>query len=248
MKRNETGWKKPPETAGKSPFQVPEASYTLAPRSPHGQDAGRQKSAADSAAQWQDRHAIRGDNMSDFHLTLLAFKESPAPQVICSARKISECNHSFANLFGYTRRELVGKSILQLYPSLSDFHQIGQRCLKHLESNCYYEDERFMQHRSREVFWARARGITLTPEDPFDLMIWSFERIAENCLRTANLTRREREISAYVANGLSCKEIAMRLDISYRTVEVHRARIMRKLDAKNTAELVSKIILVDNMA
>ena len=40
----------------------------------------------------------------------------------------------------------------------------------------------------------------------------------------------------------------MRLDISYRTVEVHRARIMRKLDAKNTAELVSKIILVDNMA
>ncbi|MFY3056736.1 LuxR C-terminal-related transcriptional regulator [Achromobacter xylosoxidans] len=36
--------------------------------------------------------------------------------------------------------------------------------------------------------------------------------------------------------------------ISYRTVEVHRARIMRKLDAKNTAELVSKIILVDNMA
>ena len=105
-----------------------------------------------------------------------------------------------------------------------------------------------MQHRSREVFWARARGITMTPEDPFDLMIWSFERIADNCLRTANLTRREREISAYVANGLSCKEIAMRLDISYRTVEVHRARIMRKLDAKNTAELVSKIILVDNMA
>ncbi|MFY3173210.1 PAS domain-containing protein [Achromobacter xylosoxidans] len=152
MKRNETGWKNPPETAGKSPFQVPEASYTLAPRSPHGQDAGRQKSAVDSAAQRQDRHAIRGDNMSDFHLTLLAFKESPAPQVICSARKISECNHSFANLFGYTRRELVGKSILQLYPSLSDFHQIGQRCLKHLESNCYYEDERFMQHRSREVF------------------------------------------------------------------------------------------------
>ncbi len=186
--------------------------------------------------------------MSDFHLTLLAFKESPAPQVVCSARKISECNHAFANLFGYSRKELVGKSILQLYPSQSDFHQIGQRCLKHLENNCYYEDERFMQHRSREVFWARARGITLTPEDPFELMIWSFERIAENGLRTAHLTRREREISAYVANGLSCKEIAVRLDISYRTVEVHRARIMRKLDAKNTADLVPQIVLVENLS
>ncbi|WYX26133.1 LuxR C-terminal-related transcriptional regulator [Achromobacter xylosoxidans] len=185
--------------------------------------------------------------MSDFHLTLLAFKESPAPQVICSARKISECNHSFANLFGYTRRELVGKSILQLYPRFPIFTRSASAA-----SNTWKAIATTKTSASCSTAAARcsgrARGITLTPEDPFDLMIWSFERIAENCLRTANLTRREREISAYVANGLSCKEIAMRLDISYRTVEVHRARIMRKLDAKNTAELVSKIILVDNMA
>lgn len=186
--------------------------------------------------------------MRDHNLALLAFTESPAPQVVCRSRKISECNHAFAHLFGYKREELVGESILKLYPSRADYHEIGQRCLNHLQSNCYYEDERFMQHRNREIFWARARGITLTSDDPFDLMIWSFERIADNPVKTANLTRREREISGYVVNGLSCKEIAVRLKISHRTVEVHRGRIMRKLEVKNTAELVSRIIMVDRKA
>jgi len=60
-----------------------------------------------------------------------------------------------------------------------------------------------------------------------------------------HLTRREREISSYVVNGLSCKEIALRLNISHRTVELHRSRILRKLNVKNTAEMVSHIIMLE---
>ena len=37
-----------------------------------------------------------------------------------------------------------------------------------------------MQTRSLEIFWARARGITLTPDDPFRLMIWSFDRMEDS--------------------------------------------------------------------
>ena len=59
-----------------------------------------------------------------------------------------------------------------------------------------------------------------------------------------NLTAREREISAHIVNGLTCKEIGRKLGISHRTVEVHRARLMKKLTAKNSAELVSKIIVL----
>ncbi|MNP54372.1 Tetrathionate response regulatory protein TtrR [compost metagenome] len=62
---------------------------------------------------------------------------------------------------------------------------------------------------------------------------------------TVNLTPREREISAHIVNGLTCKEIGRKLDISHRTVEVHRARLMKKLQAKNSAELVSKIIVLN---
>jgi len=180
-------------------------------------------------------------------LALLAFAESPAPQVVTSNRNIIECNHAFAHLFGYTREELIGASIRTLYPSLADYHAIGERCLKRLQHSCYYEDERFMQHRNREIFWARSRGITLTTDDPFALMIWNFERIADP-IKTVHLTDREREISGYVVNGLSCKEIALRLNISHRTVEIHRSRIMKKLNVKNTAEMVSHIIMLGRKA
>lgn len=52
------------------------------------------------------------------------------------------------------------------------------------------------------------------------------------------LTGREREVLSQVARGASNKEAGRRLGISPRTVEVHRARIMDKLGAKNTADLI----------
>jgi two-component system response regulator NreC len=52
------------------------------------------------------------------------------------------------------------------------------------------------------------------------------------------LTEREREILKCVAEGLSTKEIASKFEISTRTVETHRANIMRKLDLHSIARLV----------
>ena len=52
------------------------------------------------------------------------------------------------------------------------------------------------------------------------------------------LTYRERQILQYVVDGLTNKEIAVDLGLSYRTVEVHRRHIMEKIGARNTAELV----------
>ena len=52
------------------------------------------------------------------------------------------------------------------------------------------------------------------------------------------LTSREREVLEQAARGLHAKEIAAALGISPRTVEVHKTRIMEKLDVRNVAELV----------
>lgn len=52
------------------------------------------------------------------------------------------------------------------------------------------------------------------------------------------LTPRERETAMLLSNGLPNKEVAFRLGISPRTVEVHRARIMSKLTISSPAELV----------
>jgi two-component system, LuxR family, response regulator FixJ len=56
------------------------------------------------------------------------------------------------------------------------------------------------------------------------------------------LTPREREVLKQIASGASNKEAGRQLGISPRTIEVHRARIMEKLGAKNAADLV-RIVL-----
>ena len=52
------------------------------------------------------------------------------------------------------------------------------------------------------------------------------------------LTPRERDVLQQIAHGASNKEAGRTLGISPRTIEVHRARIMEKLNARNTADLV----------
>jgi FixJ family two-component response regulator len=52
------------------------------------------------------------------------------------------------------------------------------------------------------------------------------------------LTRRERDVLNLIVTGASSKEAGRKLGISPRTVEFHRARILEKVDAKNTADLI----------
>jgi FixJ family two-component response regulator len=55
--------------------------------------------------------------------------------------------------------------------------------------------------------------------------------------RLRNLTEREREIMALMIEGLTSKEIARRLGISHRTVDIHRSHVMAKTGASNLLEL-----------
>jgi FixJ family two-component response regulator len=57
--------------------------------------------------------------------------------------------------------------------------------------------------------------------------------------RYEQLTRREKEVMGFVISGHSNKEIAKELDISHRTIDVHRSRIMDKMEANSLPELVN---------
>jgi|SRR5687768_11827916 DNA-binding NarL/FixJ family response regulator len=56
-----------------------------------------------------------------------------------------------------------------------------------------------------------------------------------------DLSRRELDIIKLIKEGLSSREIALQLDISLKTVEVHRYNVLKKLKLKNTASLVNYI-------
>ncbi|WP_159591029.1 response regulator FixJ [Chelativorans xinjiangense] len=60
--------------------------------------------------------------------------------------------------------------------------------------------------------------------------------------RLDQLTERERQVMAGIVAGLPNKTIAYDLDISPRTVEVHRANVMAKMSAKNLPELVRMVL------
>lgn len=53
------------------------------------------------------------------------------------------------------------------------------------------------------------------------------------------LSRRQIDVVKLIKEGLTSKEIALQLDITVKTVEVHRYNILNKLNLKNTAALVS---------
>lgn len=55
--------------------------------------------------------------------------------------------------------------------------------------------------------------------------------------RLATLTEREREVMLLAAVGLPNKEIARRLGISHRTIEIHKARLMHKTGAATVIDL-----------
>ncbi len=65
--------------------------------------------------------------------------------------------------------------------------------------------------------------------------------VDEDDNKLSTLTEREIEIIKLIKNGMTNKEIAEQLFLSPRTVETHRARILKKLDLKNSLSLIKYI-------
>lgn len=66
--------------------------------------------------------------------------------------------------------------------------------------------------------------------------------------RVERLTPRENEVMYLLVNGLSSKEVGLKLGISRKTVDIHRGRIMRKLEATSVAQLVRMIMSIESPA
>jgi PAS domain S-box-containing protein len=179
----------------------------------------------------------------------LAFEEAPVGMVLSRHRIIVDCNVRLCEMFGATPEVLIGQSFRVLYPSVAEFERIGKRMEPILNASGRYADNRMMRRVgglhgafAGETFWCHVSGRALNRAAPHEAGIWTFEDLGSRRAAKAELTPREREVAAQLMKGLTSKEIGRALGISHRTVEIHRARLMRKYVAATTAELVQKLI------
>lgn len=170
----------------------------------------------------------------------LAFESAPVGLIYAEDRVIQRCNARFCEMFGFAAAELQGHSLSKLYPSSEEFQRIGQIGAEKMRGLGRYADERIMRRKDGSLFWCRVRGQSLDLDQPFAKSVWSFADISDNRPLT-ELTRRERQVAQMLAEGLTSKEIARRLEISPRTVEVYRAKLMDKFGARNGLELVAHL-------
>ncbi len=173
-----------------------------------------------------------------------AFEMAPIGLVLSANRLIVDCNRQLLSMFGAEREQLLGRSFEVLYPSSAEFERTGARIVASLDSAGYYADDRIMKRvEPAQLFWCHVSGRALDPTDPHAEGIWSFEDLSAHRQLKADLTPREREIAALLIEGLTSKLIGRRLTISPRTVDVYRARLMKKYAAGSTPELIHKLLL-----
>ena len=176
----------------------------------------------------------------------LAFHMAPVGLALSRNRIIVDCNQTLCEMFGADREALMGQSFLVLYPSADEFERTGARIAPLLNLNGTYADNRIMKRvggrTQGETFWCHVTGRALNREAPHEAGIWSFEDLSADRPVKAELTGREREVAAYLMQGLTSKQIGKALAISHRTVEIYRARLMRKYQASTAADLVHKLM------
>ncbi len=177
----------------------------------------------------------------------LAFDLAPVGMVLSSHRTMVDCNQAVCEMFGASRDQLVGQSFKILYPSADEYERIGERLVPLLNAGGSYADDRIMKRVDgrfkNQTFWCHVTGRALAPQDPHAAGIWTFEDLSSHRPVKAELTAREREVATLVMQGLTAKEIGKTLGISPRTVEIYRARLLRKYQASSSVDLVHKLVV-----
>ena len=178
-----------------------------------------------------------------------AFDLAPVGLVLSRQRLMVDCNRELLAMFRAEREQLIGRSFEILYPTADEFERTGLRIAAQLDAAGRYADERVMRRlagagsaRDGELFWCHVSGRALDPAQPHAAGIWVFEDLSARRRIAVDLTPREREIAALLIEGLTSKLIGKRLEISPRTVDVYRARLMKKHCAATTPELVQKLL------
>jgi len=172
----------------------------------------------------------------------LGFRNAPDATLVLARRVIVRASLMVEPIFGWTPQQLEGRSMRCLYPGQTDFELVGERACRAMRDRPFHRDERFMRHRDGRILWMEGRGRTMDQDDPHRLAVWTYRPLDSAVDAGGLLTPAEKRVAGYLVNGFTSKEIAKSLSCSPRTVEVHRANMIRKMGVRNSFELVRRLL------
>jgi len=183
-----------------------------------------------------------------------ALSLSPLPTLATDPKKpdnpIELANDAFCALTGYPRSEIIGRNCRFLQGPASD-PAVVEKLRQAIErgQTCFVE---IINYRRDGVPFRN--GLTIMPLFGADGAVKCFvgsqvdlgepsssglsARQSDAADRISSLTPRQRQVLALVSHGQLSKQIAERLRISAKTVEVHRAQILRRLNVTTSAEAI----------
>lgn len=172
------------------------------------------------------------------------FQQVPLAMIIARDRIMVECNDAALTMFRATHRDIVPKLFSVLYPGVDEFEEAGRRMEPFLAGRVAQDDNRIMRRIDGSHFWVRVRGHAFNRAVPHECTAWLFSEVHDAVAgdpQHVSLTPREREIAALLLDRLTSKEIAKALQISPKTVDIHRASLLKKYAVPSTAGLIEKL-------
>lgn len=169
----------------------------------------------------------------------------PVAAIIARNRVMVDCNDLTLSLFRATRSDIVGNLFAVLYPNRTEFEAAGRRMEPFLVARVAQSDDRIMRRIDGTHFWVTVRGHAFNRKKPHEVTAWTFSELSddtEHKKTTISLTKRERDVAALLIDKLTSKHIAKELNISPKTVDIHRANLLKKYDVKRTEDLVKILV------
>lgn len=170
----------------------------------------------------------------------------PVAVIIARHRIILSANAQALAMFRSREEQLIGTSFAMLYPGQHDFETAATHFGPLLSQHVNFHDDRLMRRLDGTHFWVTVRGYSFNQSKPYELATWVFTEVDaqphEGVKEKVSLTSRERDVAALLVDGLTSKEVAKHLGISPRTVDIHRASLLRKYAVKSTPELIRRLI------
>ncbi|AOB29407.1 hypothetical protein AKI39_00115 [Bordetella sp. H567] len=170
------------------------------------------------------------------------FTLAPAGLCISQWRVIAQANARLESIFRYPPGQLNDTDFDALYPTGRDVARGAEGAATALNARGIYACERIMKRLDGELFWCRLIGRSLTPAEPLASCIWTFEDLSAPHPVSPALSDREREIALLIAEGKTSKMVARHLNLSPRTVEMYRSRLMAKFSSNTSSGLAGRLM------